>query len=404
MADRSLANEFTEAVDQELRRSTYPEGFPHLPEIPSGRYYDPAFYELEMQHLWPKSWLYAAHISEVREPGSYKLFERLGMSIIISNGTDGVIRAFRNSCRHRGAALVTEQSGKAKRFACPYHSWVYGTDGALVSVPHAYNYKCLDMATRGLLEITCDTWNGFVFINVDGNADSLDTFMEPVSEQKRGFPLEDMVVKDEFTIELDCNWKTAYDNFLEAYHINTVHSKSLAPFLNTDSFQLTLLERGHGRFLLKPRTKGTFFDQQTINAIRTDFTTPYGTLAIGLPVFPNAFAPLNSVGFTWKTFWPISPNKTALTATLMGWKRDDAEDKAFWVQMRERMISLVGEDIRLFSTIQRSMEQGDLPGILIGFNERQIYWYNEHIDRCIGREKIPAHLQIEPVLQESAAN
>ena len=88
-----------EAVERETARTTYPEAFPALPEVPAGRYCDPQFYELEIQHLWRKSWLHAGHESELPKPGSYKLFEQLGLSIIISRGLSGELRAFHNICR-----------------------------------------------------------------------------------------------------------------------------------------------------------------------------------------------------------------------------------------------------------------------------------------------------------------
>src|SRR3546814_4404178 len=88
-----------EAVEREVQRTTYPEDLPALPEVPSARYHDKDFYDLEMQHVFRKTWLSAAHVSELPKQGSYKLFEQLGLSIIISRGTDDKIRAFRNVCQ-----------------------------------------------------------------------------------------------------------------------------------------------------------------------------------------------------------------------------------------------------------------------------------------------------------------
>src|SRR3546814_208576 len=100
-----------DAVEEEVQRTTYPPSFPPLPAVPTGRYIDPQFFDLEMQHVWHKTWLTAGHISELPKPGSYKLFEKLGQSIIISRGLDDEVRAFHNICRHRGAALLQEPTG-----------------------------------------------------------------------------------------------------------------------------------------------------------------------------------------------------------------------------------------------------------------------------------------------------
>jgi len=88
---------------------------------------------------------------------------------------------------------------------------------------------------------------------------------------------------------------------------------------------------------------------------------------------------------------------------MMGWKRDDEEDRAFWKQMRESQISVLGEDIGLFKTMQRAMEQGDISGQLMGFQEQQPYWYHEEIDRRIGVANVPVHMRVKPLLAGFAA-
>ena len=205
--DQQVLEKMYEQVERESRRTTYPEGFPALPEVPSARYHDAGFHRLEMAHVFNKTWLYAAHLSELPQSGSYKLFEQMGLSIIISRGTDDTVRAFRNVCRHRGAALVTAPVGKARRFVCPYHAWGYSSEGELKLVPEAHNFACLDKAEKPLLQVRCETWHGFIFINLDADAEPLGEFMAPLSRQIEDFPLDDMVVKDTITVELDCNWK-----------------------------------------------------------------------------------------------------------------------------------------------------------------------------------------------------
>jgi choline monooxygenase len=300
-----------EAVEREITRKTYPDAFPALPEVPAGRYYDPQFYELEQQYLWRKSWLHAGHVSEIPTAGSYKLFEQLGLSIIMSRGLNGEIRAFHNICRHRASALLLETKGVARRFVCPYHGWGYSLDGRLTAVPREHDFTCLDKANRGLLPVRCETMRGMIFLNLDDGAQSLADFFAPVERQIGDFPLQDMVVKDVITLEVDCNWKAAYDNFLEIYHVNTVHAKSLAPYLDSQSFAVSLFANGHSRFATRKKGGETIFGK--------DLKLPEGPDApdalfkkhtIALPMFPNGFSALDPVGFGWQTWWPLSPSKT----------------------------------------------------------------------------------------------
>ena len=396
--DQQVLAKMYEEVERESQRTAYPEDFPALPDIPSKRYYDQGFHDLEMEHVFHKTWLFAAHVSQLPEVGSYKLFEQMNLSIIVSRGEDDTYRAFRNVCRHRGAALVTEPTGKARRFVCPYHAWGYALDGELKSVPEAHNFACLDKAEKPLAQVRCEVWRGFIFINLDENAQPLEEFMAPLSAQIEDFPLDDMVVKDTIVAELDCNWKTAYDNFLEIYHVNTVHAKSLAPYLDSKTFTITLLENGHARFVTRKRGGESFFSAGKDKAARHDYTTRFKDHLFALPFFPNGFTALDPIGFSWQNFWPAGPGKMVMVNTLMGWKKDDAEDREFWKEMRENQISVLEEDVSLFATIQRSYEQGELPGIVLGYQEQHLYWYNEEIDRLIGAENIPEDMRVEPVL------
>lgn len=394
MQDQAIASVY-KAVDQEKTRTSYPEDFPALPEIPVGRYSDPVFHGLEMKHLWPKSWLHAGHVSELPKPGAYKLFERLGLSIIVSHMPDGSIKAFHNICRHRASAILLEKKGSVRHFVCPYHSWAYAPDGRLIAVPGERNFACLDKAERGLLPVRCETMRGMIFLNLDSDASPLAEFLAPTERQIGDFAMEDMVVKNIISVDLDCNWKTAYDNFLEIYHVNTVHSKSLAPYLDSNTFSISLFANGHARFATRKRGETIF---------GTDVTTPDGgasmfrDLTVALPMFPNSFTALDPVGFAFQNWWPTGPNKSVMVLTLMGWKNDSEEDRIFWEGMGAQISAIAGEDMVLFGDMQRNMESGLIPGVLMGYQERAIYWYQEEIDRRIGVENIPEHLRVSQVL------
>lgn len=383
------------ATGQELERTEYPEGFPALPEVPVGRYTDQEFYDLEMQHLWKKSWLHAGHISEIPQLGSYKLFEQLGFSIIVSRAADGEVKAFHNICRHRGSAILLEKKGIARRFLCPYHSWAYSPDGKLIAVPGEHNFACLDRSSRGLIPVRCEIMRGMIFLNPDGQGQPLAQFFASTEQQIGDFPLEDMVVKDVLSVEMDCNWKTAYDNFLEIYHVNTVHAQSIAPYLDSKSFSISLFKNGHARFATRKRGETLFGEGlATPDAAGTLFKD----MTIALPMFPNSFTAIDPIGFTWQNWWPTGQNKSVMVLTLMGWKNDSDADREFWKGMDTQVRAIAGEDLVLFAGMQRNLESGLIPGVLMGYQERMLYWYQEEIDRQIGIDLIPERLRIKQVM------
>ena len=112
---------------------------PHAIEVPDRapkeRYYDPDFYDLEAEQLWPRVWQMACRLEEIPEPGDFVTYEILDQSVIVLRGDDGEVRAFQNTCRHRGVQLVEGRGTCESGFTCPFHGWCYGQDGANTRIP-----------------------------------------------------------------------------------------------------------------------------------------------------------------------------------------------------------------------------------------------------------------------------
>lgn len=396
MPSQKLFDTVIARVEREMSRTGYPEDFPALPKIPAARYCDQAYFDLEIEHVFRKSWLRAAHVSQFPEQGSYRLFEELGQNVIISRGTDDVIRAYRNACQHRGSAVLLEPEGKARRFVCPYHAWGYNLDGQLTSVPDARDFKCLNKADIRLPSVRCEIWQGFIYINFDDKAQPLSEYMKPIDDSFGEFPFADMDVKRSDIVEVNCNWKVAYDNFLEIYHVRTVHRDTIAPWLETDSFAPSLLTNGHACFATKKKGE-TIYANLESDGFKVDEGFHSHTIAV--IQFPNGEAPIDPAGVLWMNFWPVAPNKVRIQATQIGpVMATAAGEVAFRAQYKEIIDQILSEDMPLFEGIQRAMENGDLPELTLGYQEQCIYWYQEELDRNIGHERVPPHLRLQPVL------
>ncbi|WP_068070582.1 aromatic ring-hydroxylating oxygenase subunit alpha [Novosphingobium lentum] len=385
-------------MEAQLVRDDHPAGFPYLPPVPSSRYTDPGFAKLEHDELLMKNWLLAGHVSELPAAGSYFLFEQLDQSVIISRAKDGVIRAFHNSCRHRGSALLLEHSGKAMRFVCPYHSWGYSLEGELKSVPDQHDFTCFEKADHGLKPVRCEIERGMIFINFDENAGSLADFMAPQAPQKVGYPIEKMVVKKRLLVEMNCNWKLALHNFLEIYHVATVHAKTLAPHLNSQSFVIALFENGHMRFGTRKKKGESLFQPSLFKP--DDIADVFRECTIALPTFPNTFYSLDPIGFSLQSFWPAGVDKSIMEVRLMGWDVDSDEDRAHWDAMDGIVRNILSEDLCLFRSIQQSLTRGTIPQLTFGYQERALYWFEEEVDRRIGAHNIPESQRVAPVLAE----
>jgi phenylpropionate dioxygenase-like ring-hydroxylating dioxygenase large terminal subunit len=157
--------------------------------------------------------------------------DELEESLILVRGADGVARAFRNACRHRGTRLVCEPR-RAREITCPYHGWQYGLDGRLLRVPAAEGFRGLDLSAHGLSPVRAESYAGFVWVTFDDGAAPLREYLGQVADQLDPYRLEEMRPIRRRTWTLPCNWKAILDNNSERYHVAAVHpvfSALLAP-------------------------------------------------------------------------------------------------------------------------------------------------------------------------------
>lgn len=193
-------------------------------EIACSRYTSQAFFEQEMQLLWPRTWQWACREEHIAEPGDLYVYEVGRWSVIVVRGDDQVVRAFMNSCTHRGTKLLGHAgTGYSPGFTCPFHGWTWHLDGQINTIPARWDFPHANPDTHNLKEVSCASWGGFVFINMDPCADPLESCMDVMPEHFAHFPLDDREVAVHVEKILPANWKAAQEAFLEAYHNFETH-------------------------------------------------------------------------------------------------------------------------------------------------------------------------------------
>ena len=145
--------------------------------IPAPWYVDPRIAELERLNVLSTTWQLVARTSQLQNAGDFVATRVAGEPIVVVRGADGTLRAFFNVCRHHAAAVVTQPCGQASILQCPYHGWKYGLDGSLKGMPEFEGVENFDRAQNGLLPVRVETWECFVFINLDPDALSLNEFL-----------------------------------------------------------------------------------------------------------------------------------------------------------------------------------------------------------------------------------
>jgi choline monooxygenase len=197
----------------------------HASTIPSPWYFDESIAELETSAVFGKTWQAVGRADQVQNPGQFLTADIAGDPVVVVRGEDSQLRAFYNVCRHHAAAVVTEAQGCAKQFRCPYHGWTYGIDGALKGMVEFDGVCDFKRSNNGLVPIRVDTWENFVFVNLDADAVSLTNFLGSIPPVVAPLQLtRKLRYFDRRTYMLQCNWKVYVDNYLDGgYHVPHAH-------------------------------------------------------------------------------------------------------------------------------------------------------------------------------------
>ncbi|MCR2764338.1 aromatic ring-hydroxylating dioxygenase subunit alpha [Microbacterium sp. zg.B48] len=226
-------------ANAEKHHLKFPEGteFPELYElteeeslIPVSEYTSQEFLQQELEKVWYRSWQVACRQEEVPNTGDYFEYNIGTQSFLVVRGEDHVIRAFHNSCRHRGT-LLKLGTGNATNLTCSFHAWCFSLKGELVDIPDRHLFPGVTNEAYSLREVGCDLWAGFVFIHPDPEraaAQPLREFLGRVAVDVDVYHMESYRATMQASIELKCNWKAAIEAFIEAYHVSFTHPQILA--------------------------------------------------------------------------------------------------------------------------------------------------------------------------------
>jgi len=198
-------------------------------ELPASVYADEDRWRSERELLFGKLPLMGALAGELSDPGDWKLFEPPGTSIVLVRGDDGVVRGFRNACRHRGSLVIEQPRGSNRSFTCPYHSWTYNRQGALIGIPHAGTFDGICREQRGLFPVSVEERAGVIWVlpTSHGEPFDLDGHLGEFAAELERWNLGDLHFFEQRVHRVPANWKLAVDTFTEAYHIPNLHKDSV---------------------------------------------------------------------------------------------------------------------------------------------------------------------------------
>ncbi|GAB5451928.1 MAG: aromatic ring-hydroxylating dioxygenase subunit alpha [Halioglobus sp.] len=220
-------------VADTLRQDRYPPPAPLLEQryeflgdapIPVSRYTSRDFFDLEMRQMWSRAWQWACRLEHIPDIGDRYVYDIGPYSIIVVRSGDEDISAYHNTCTHRGTRLLdSEGSGYSQAITCPFHGWSWHLDGRIRNIPGRWDFPHACEAQHNLRPVRCETWGGFVFVNLDPAARPLTECLDVLPEHFSHFPLEQRRIKLHVQKKLPANWKAAQEAFMEAYHNFETH-------------------------------------------------------------------------------------------------------------------------------------------------------------------------------------
>jgi choline monooxygenase len=225
--------------------------------LPPQCYTSREFYKLEVSNIFMKCWNVIGREDYLKKPGDFFAFTVVEIPVFAVKAEDGKIRAFINSCRHRGARLL-ENEGNCRGIVCPYHAWTYDLQGRLRGATGMADTIGFNAADFGLIEIKVDTWAGFLFVNFDPQSVSLKQYLGRLHEFTDSYGLDSMVTTHRKSFKLRTNWKSYVENSQEVFHLPTIHRRTFgtlkAEFTHTNGAPGNFTVQGTRLTNPKPRS------------------------------------------------------------------------------------------------------------------------------------------------------
>jgi phenylpropionate dioxygenase-like ring-hydroxylating dioxygenase large terminal subunit len=320
-------------------------------------YTDPRAFELERERIFERVWNFYCHESEIARPGQYLAKEIAGAPLFVVRNAQGGLRAFYNTCRHRGSMVVDQPCGRAASLRCRYHWWTYSLDGDLLSVPgpEAYEPSGWRREDYGLVPVRVESLYGLVFVCLDPEAPSLAEYVgeAPLPWLRQALGCGEMEVFHQRVLPVAANWKGWAENARDGYHVPCVH-----PFFNKHSPPLgyELLPNGHAVQRLGMEFAGMdpAYAEQLQAVPLPGVTAGEGFI---LMLFPDLGITLRSSVVSIDSQTPVDAEHSVMESRVLGLRGDDEATRALrkisWEAWFNNPVAL--EDHPIFELQQRGL-------------------------------------------------
>ena len=315
--------------------------------IPAEWYTDPRVLDLERRTVFSRAWQVAGRVDQLRRPGQYVACETAaGEPIVLVRGSDDELRGFFNVCRHHAAAVATAPEGCATHLRCPYHGWTYSLEGELKGTPDFAGVRDFDRSSNGLVPVSTDVWEKWVFVRLEREGSSLAGFLgQDLTGRLSAHELGGLQWMERRSYSVDCNWKVFVDNYLDGgYHVPHLH-KGLDSVLDYSTYTI---ENGD-RFCLQSSPMVAGGADVRTGAVRT------GERALYLWVYPNFMINCYAGAMDTNLVIPRGPDRTEV---IFDFFFADVTETARARNLESIAISeqIQQEDVAICASVQRGLQ------------------------------------------------
>lgn len=286
---------------------------PALHTLERQYYTSDSIYQAELERIFYKSWICVGRAEQIPNPGDYFVRSIGDENLIITRDRQGEIHAFYNVCRHRGTRLCEESSGHFREsIQCPYHAWTYGLDGRLIGVPGMAEMTRFDKSDYGLYQPCLDSWLGFLFVNLDSQAEPLAQAMASLDGKFDRWNVSNLRSAHRIDYDTQANWKILTENYSECYHCPLVHPalSKLSPYdSGKDDLTAGPFLGGHMKINEDSLTLNGGTSRPPLGQVAGDdlHRVYYYSL------FPNMLLSLHPDYVMYHTLWPQGAGRTLIT-------------------------------------------------------------------------------------------
>ncbi len=352
---------------------------PDVMKIPAANYYDPDRFDIEVKQIFRRMPLVLAPTAELPNPGDYKAMDAAGMPVLLCRDRDGEVRAFINSCSHRGTAVALDGTGNTSRFICPYHGWTFSQQGKLLGIASQEDFGDIDKTAYGLTPLPVKEQAGIIWGVLDPNSElDITRFLSGYDEMLGNFGFKSWHLFETRTVR-GPNWKIAYDGYMDLYHLPVLHRESFgaggsnqALYYAWGPHQRVISPSRYAHLVDKPETEWTTADLMV--GVWTIF--PHVSIASfyggGRSVMLSQLFPGEKPGESFTTQYYLMENEP---------DEDQAREAHEQFKLLEYVVEV--EDYGTGLRQQKALEAGGRDHVLFGRNEGGGHRFHGWVDRLI---------------------